>query len=277
MTTIALFGAGGKAGYRLTENLMKSDYNMKYLEISKEGIDALKKLGLKTTTQKEALRVADVVILAVPDLVIHKVAAEITQDMKKGAMIMCLDVCAAHAGKLPKRKDISYFIVHPCHPPFLNDEKDMEARRDLFGGRKAKQHLVCALFKGNEADYKKGAAISRIMYAPVMKAHRITVEQMALLEPALAETLATSCIVNIREGMSEIVRRGVPEEVAFDFMMGHLNIGIGIAFGLIDAEFSDGCKLTVDRGQKIIFKPNWIKIFKKKNVLAEVKAIVSGK
>lgn len=33
MTTIALFGAGGKAGYRLTENLMNSNYHMLYLEV----------------------------------------------------------------------------------------------------------------------------------------------------------------------------------------------------------------------------------------------------
>ena len=276
MTAIALFGAGGKAGYRLTENLMKSDYHMMYLEVSKEGIEALAKLGLKTTSQGLAVHEADVVILAVPDRLIDKIAAEIVPQMKSGSMVICLDVCAACAGKLPKREDISYFIVHPCHPPFLNEETDPEARKDLFGGRKAKQHIICGLLQGKEEDYARGEAISRIMYAPVMKAHRLTIDQMALLEPALAETLSATCMVYIQEGMEEVIRKGVPKEAAFDFIMGHMNIAIGIAFGLIDDQFSDGCKLTIERGKKIIFKPDWKKIFEEENVMAEVVAITSG-
>lgn len=276
MTTIALFGAGGKAGYRLTENLMKSSYHMLYLEVSEKGIQALDKLGLKTTSQEEALHEAEIAILAVPDRLIDKIAAEIVPQMKSGSMVICLDVCAACAGKLPRREDIAYFIVHPCHPPFLNDEADPEARKDLFGGRLAKQNIICGLLQGDEDDYARGVEISRCMYAPVMKAHHLTIEQMALLEPALAETLSATCMVNIHEGMQEVIRRGVPEEAAFDFIMGHMNIAIGIAFGLINDQFSDGCKLTIARGKKIIFKSNWKKIFKEANVKAEVVAITSG-
>jgi len=109
-----------------------------------------------------------------------------------------------------------------------------------------------------------------------MKAHRLTIEQMALLEPALAETLSATCMVYIQEGMQEVIRKGVPKEAAFDFIMGHMNIAIGIACGLIDDQFSDGCKLTIERGKKIIFKPDWKKIFEKENVMAEVVAITSG-
>ncbi len=276
MTTIALFGAGGKAGYRLTENLMKSDYHMLYIEVSQEGIEALAKLGLQTTSQEEALRAADVAILAVPDRLIDIVATEIVPQMKKGSMVICLDVCAAYAGKLPQFEGISFFIVHPCHPPFLNMETDPEARQDLFGGRKAKQHIICSLLHGTKDDYVKGEAISRCMYAPVMKAHHVTIEQMALLEPALAETLSATCIVNIQEGMQEVIRKGVPQEVAFDFLMGHINIALGIAFGLIDADFSDGCKLTIARGKKIVFQPDWKKIFEKENIMAEVVAITTS-
>ena len=276
MTTIALFGAGGKAGYRLTENLMKSTYHMLYLEVSEEGIKALGKLGLKTTPQMEALREADVAILAVPDKAIADIADEIVPQMKSNSLVICLDVCAAYAGKLPHREDVSVFVVHPCHPPFQNDETDPEARQDLFGGRKARQNIICGLLYGKEEDFAKGVEISVCMYAPVMKAHRVTIEQMALLEPALAETLSATCMVYIHEGMQEIVQKGVPEEVAFDFIMGHMNIAIGIAFGIFDADFSDGCKLTIERGKKTIFRPDWKKIFEKENVMAEVTAITSG-
>jgi D-apionate oxidoisomerase len=277
MTTIALFGAGGKAGFRLVENLMKSKYNMLYIEVSSKGIDALAKLGLHVTSQEEALRRADVAILAVPDALIGKVAGEIMPQMKKSAMVICLDVCAAYAGKLPQQSGISYFIVHPCHPPFMNMETDPEARLDLFGGYKAKQNIICSLLQGTEDDYARGEEISRCMYDPVMKSHRVTIEEMSLLEPALAETLSATCIVTIQEGLQEVIRKGVSSEIAFDFLMGHINIAIGIAFGLIDADFSDGCKLTIERGRKILFQPDWEKIFDKEKVMAEVIAISTGK
>ncbi len=74
---------------------------------------------------------------------------------------MCLDPAAPHGGELPEREDISYFVVHPCHPPVVNDETDPETRRDFFGGTKAKQNLVCALMQGPEEDYAQGEAMSR--------------------------------------------------------------------------------------------------------------------
>jgi hypothetical protein len=33
-----------------------------------------------------------------------------------------LDAAAPHAGELPERDDITYFVTHPCHPPIFNDE-----------------------------------------------------------------------------------------------------------------------------------------------------------
>ncbi len=54
-TTIALFGAGGKMGCRLTDNLKDSGYRMRYVEISDDGIENLRARGLSTTPQDEAL------------------------------------------------------------------------------------------------------------------------------------------------------------------------------------------------------------------------------
>ena len=115
-------------------------------------------------------------------------------------MIIGLDPAAGYAGVLPKREDISYFITHPCHPPVFNDETEPEARQDWFGGAKAKQNIVCALHQGPEEDYAKGEAIARAIFAPVMRAHRLTTEQMAILEPGLVETLSATCLYIIREG-----------------------------------------------------------------------------
>ena len=185
MGIIALMGAGGKIGTRIARNLKdNTDHTTLYVEISEPGKANLAKLRVSVTLQDEALEQADVVILAVPDTQIGNICVEIVPKLKSGAMVIGLDPAAGYAGVLPERKDITYFITHPCHPPLFNDETDPEARRDWFGGiGKAKQSIVCALHQGPEEDYPKGEAIARIIFAPVTTAHRLTTEQMAILEP----------------------------------------------------------------------------------------------
>ncbi len=277
MTTIALFGAAGKIGARIANKLREQpEYAMLYVEAGTEGLARLKEMGLEATSQEQAVQAADVVILAVPDVLIGKVAGQVVPKLKSGAMVVCLDPAAPHGGELPERDDVAYFIVHPCHPPIVNDETEAEARRDFWGGV-AKQNVVCALMQGTESDYKLGERLSRQMFAPVMNAHRVTVEQMAILEPALAETVVLTCQVIITEAIEEAVRRGVPSQIARDFVLGHMNVNLGILFGYIDAELSDGAKLAVQRAKKSIVQPDWRQVFEPENVMAEVKAITEGR
>jgi Arc/MetJ family transcription regulator len=277
MTTIALFGAGGKMGCRLTDNLKDdADYRLLCVEVSEAGIANLSERGLAPTPQETALQEADVIILALPDRIIGRIAHEIVPSMKPGALLMTLDPAAPHAGELPTRADVSYFVTHPCHPPVFNDESG-DARRDFFGGVLAKQNIVCALMQGPEADYAKGEAVARAMYAPVMNAHRVTVEQMAILEPAMAETVAACCITIIREAMDEAIRRGVPEKAARDFMLGHVNIPMAIVFGEVSSPFSDGAKLIIEHGRQMLFHPDWReRVFSPESVKEQVTAIVRG-
>jgi ketol-acid reductoisomerase len=277
MITIALFGAAGKMGTRISNNLKDApEYRMLYVEPDETGQARMCERGLTPTPQEEAVGKADVVILAIPDIYIGSVAAEIVPALKSGAMVICLDPAAPHGGELPPREDISYFITHPCHPPLVNDETDPEARRDFFGGTKAKQNIVCALMQGPESDYARGEAIARKMFAPVMRAHRVTVQQMAILEPAMAETVTLTCMMIIREAMDEAIKRGVPPEAARDFMMGHMNVFVGILFGYVDAQVSDGARLAAERAKQRFFSPDWKKVFEPENVLQEVKSITQG-
>jgi hypothetical protein len=275
MTTIALLGAGGKIGYRIARKLHDSEYKALYLEISPEGISALKELGVQVTTPNVALPQADVVILAVPDNLIGRIANECAPHMKSGAMIMSLDAAAAYAGELPKRQDLAYFVVHPCHPPLFGDETDPEARRDAFGGEKARQNLVCSLLGGSEDDYALGEAVSRVIFGPVVHAHRITIEHMALLEPAVSECIAATCLVMIDEAMRDVIKMGVPEQAARDFMLGHLHIALGIVFGTVDADFSDGCKVAIDRAKRAMFKPGWKDVLQPAQLAQEITAITN--
>jgi len=275
MTTIALFGAAGKIGARIAE-LLRQDSAYKTLFVEAGAAqERLRERGLPPTSPDDAVTQADVIILAVPDILIGRIAGDIVPKLKPGAMVIGLDPAAPHSDKLPPRADIAYFITHPCHPPVYNDETEIEARHDYFGGV-AKQHIVCALMQGTEADYALGEEIARKMFAPVMRAHRITVEQMAILEPALVETVTITCMTIIREAMDEAIRRGVPPAAAQDFLLGHINIDIAILFGYLNAQFSDGAKLAVKRGMDMIIQPDWKRIFEPDNIMREVRAITEG-
>jgi hypothetical protein len=107
-----------------------------------------------------------------------------------------------------------------------------------------------------------------------MKAHRVTVDQLILLEPALSETTAATCVTVIREGMEEAIRRGVPREAARDFLLGHLNIELAIVFDEVGTPFSDGAKKAIEKAKAQIFRPDWKRVFEPENVREVVDMIV---
>jgi len=274
MTTVTIMGAGGKMGYRLSSNLRDSQYDMRHVEVSEAGRNRLAELGIVALTEDDALRDADVIILAIPDNLIGRVSNAISPKVKAGAMMIALDAAAPFAGDLPQRDDLAYFVAHPCHPPIFNDETDLDAKRDYFGGLRARQHIVCSLMQGPDAAYALGEDIARQMYKPVMRSHKVTVEQMALLEPVLSETVGATCISIIREALDEAVRRGVPAQAAKDFIEGHLTIEIAILFDhLPGAQFSDGAKKAVERAKLSMFQPDWKKVFEPEAVAESIQQI----
>ncbi len=276
--SIALMGAGGKMGGRITNNIKNLPaYNVMYVEVSEEGKAAMAQRGVSATPQEEALGKAHVVVLALPDKLIGRITKDIMSHLKSGAMIVSLDPAAAHAGVIPMREDLTYFIAHPCHPPLFNDETTHEARKDFFGGVHAKHDIVCALFHGPEGEYAKGEALAKAMYAPVMESHRVTVEQMAILEPALAETFAATVVTAVKQAMDEAIKMGVPPKAAESFLMGHLRTEFGIIFGYAGFPFSDGAKLAIEQAYDKIFKPDWREqIFTHKALMHSVKQITDS-
>jgi hypothetical protein len=150
----------------------------------------------------------------------------------------------------------------------------MEKMKDHFGGLMAKQAIVCSLMKGKEEDYAAGEELAKAFYAPVWRAHRISVEQMGLLEPALVETLASTCVYIIREGLNEVIKRGVPAEAARDFLLGHLRIQMAVLFNeLPGAVFSDAANKALQRGLKEFIREDWRKVFEPGNVKDQITAI----
>ncbi|MEO8470592.1 MAG: phosphogluconate dehydrogenase C-terminal domain-containing protein [Chryseolinea sp.] len=268
---IALIGAGGKMGCRLTDNLKNSDYQMSYVEVSAAGLERLAQRGVQTSTANDVVPDADVIILAVPDIHIGRVASDLLPKFKPGSMVVTLDPAAAFGGHLPKRADITYFVSHPTHPSVFNWEPDRKKHFDYFGGITAHQSIVCALIQGPAEHYQIGEALASKMYSPVTRAHRITVEQMALLEPGLAETFLGAVMFTMREAMDEIIKKGVPKEAAFDFFMGHINIDLALCFDQIPGGvFSDACYKAIQIGKPLIFRDDWKKVLDVEHVKYQV-------
>jgi len=274
MRKVTLIGAGGKMGLRLTHNLRNSGYDMSYLEVNPQGIEKLMEMGINVTDPLKCVPASDLVIFAVPDIALGKVTAEMIPAMKPGSVAVTLDPAAALAGKLFDRDDIAYFITHPCHPSIFNWEPVEEKMKDHFGGMMAKQSIVCALLKGDDEHFSSGEELAKTIYAPVSRSHRITASQMGLLEPALVETLASTCVYVIREGLNEVIRKGVPGDAARDFLLGHLRIQMAVLFNeLPGAVFSDAANKALQRGLKEFIRDDWRKIFEPDNVADQINSI----
>jgi len=271
MKKIAILGAGGKMGFRISTKMVKNpEYRVKCVEISDAGIKRLADAGISVVPMADAIGDADIALLAIPDVLIGRITAEVVPQLKPGCMVYGLDPAAAYAEVMPIRKDLSYFVAHPNHPSLFNDETRGEAQKDYFGGI-AKQCVACALYQGPDKDYAVGETIAREIYAPVLRTHRMTVEQMAILEPALVETFSSTCIAAIKEALEKTVEMGVPKEAAMDFLMGHARIQFAVLFGLADFNFSDGALLAMKQARDVIFRPDWKeKIF---NVAAVKKSV----
>ena len=276
MSKIALIGAGGKMGSRLTDNFLKCpQYLLHYLEISESGIQNLRERNIVISREEDAVPQADVVILAVPDVAIGGISQQIIPQMKKGALVLTLDPAAPLDGVIAHREDLGYVIAHPCHPTVFNWEPTEQAFRDFYGGISAKQSIVVALMHGTEAHYHLGERVAQDMFAPIKDTHRITLEQMAILEPAMVETLAQTCMEVVKEGYDRIVELGVPEVAARDFVLGHLRIQIAVLFKEVNGSFSDAAYKISKRAKPILFKENWKQIFEMDDIRQQVRDITA--
>jgi len=264
MTTVALFGAGGKMGIRTSENMKDSEFDMLYVEPGAAGVERLKALGLAPTPADAALAQADAVILAVPDELMERIAADVVPKMKSGAILITLDAAIPYAGKLPKRGDVAYFVTHPSH------------KGSWF--KKKTQSLVNALIQGTDAQYALGERIARQMHRPVGDSYRLTLEQMMLLEPAVAESLGVACRIAVTKAIEEVVRLGVPKDAAVDFITGHLGGVIGGATRDPGHRgwLSEGALLIGDWAYSTVFREGWEKILTPAGLREQAKVIAAG-
>jgi ketol-acid reductoisomerase len=260
--TIAVIGAGGKMGMRVSANLQKSSHTALYSENSPAGQERLRAEGREVTATEDAVKDADVVILAVPDTALGVVSEGVVPQMKSGAILLTLDPAAAYAGLLAEREDVVQAVAHPCHPSVFLERTTKEEWADTFGGIAAPQEVVAAIDPAaSEAAKAAAEATIRVIYAPVVDVHWVTVKQLAILEPTLVETVACMIGTLLNEALHETVQTaGVPEEAAKAMLYGHVQVALANALRG-DNPFSEACNIAIQYGKDTIIKDDWKKIF----------------
>ena len=134
---------------------------------------------------------------------------------------------------------------------------DMAARKDYHGGI-APQSIVCALMQGPESAYALGAEISEAMWSPIIKTHRVAVEQLAILEPGLSEVVAMPFVDVMAEAVDECAAKyGIPREAAFDFLIGHLNVELAMWFGFSPKAPSDAALRLMRFAKGVVVRDDW--------------------
>ncbi len=267
---VAIIGAGGKMGLRAAQKIgLQPDLGVLMCESHPERARALVEEGFAVASLAEALSEADFVFLAVPDAVIGTIAREAAPLMKPGSMLIMLDAAAAYVSDLPDTNRIGMMITHPCHPPFFTEHPTAEQRADYFGGTAPQDILVC-LVQGDEETFLRGVEVCRAVFAPVVKAHRVTVEQFAFLEPAMSELVVAAAARWMRDSLEAAIEAGVPREAAEAFMAGHAQIAIAISFGAEKAPFSDAAQMAIQWGTRELIAPDWKKVFRRDVLTAAI-------
>lgn len=266
---LALVGAGGKMGMRIGANLAQSDYSVHYCETSTAARERLAAEGRNASDIHAVIKDCDLVILAVPDVALASVTAELVPLMRSGATLLTLDPAAAYANVLHKRSDIRYAVAHPCHPSVFLDRRTDAESKDAFGGVAATQSVAAAFDYGSDAEKAVLEPVLRVMYGPVDDVHWVTVTQLAYLEPTLVETVTCMLGTFMKEALDETVEHtGIQREAAEAMLYGHIQIALAVAFKSTNP-FSDACMTAIDYGRDAIIKPDWKRIFDQ-NELDEV-------
>ena len=260
--TIAVIGAGGKMGMRVSNNLVKTGHTVFYAENSPAGRERVTATGRILTDSAAAVSGADVVVLAVPDLALKSVSADLVPLMKAGSVMLTLDPAAAYAGLLTRRDDVIQAVTHPCHPSVFVERHTPEEYADTIGGIAALQDAIAAIESDDPQKKAMVETVVRVIFAPVGEVHWVTVKQLAQLEPTLVETIACMIGALLKESLDEAVNTmGVPEPAARAILLGHTQVALANTLKG-DNPFSDACLIAMDYGRESIIKEDWKKVFR---------------
>lgn len=260
---VTVIGAGGKMGTRVTNNLIKHEdlIELYFVENSEVGKKAIMDRGFDITPVQEAVPIADITVLAVPDTFIKVVSVDIVKMLRPESALIILDPAAAVAKELALRDDCTFVVTHPCHPSYFIDQDSYESRHDYFGGMGGKQDIVMAMIQGDEKKFDQARKVSEIMFEPVEHSYVMGLRDIAFLEPTLVELLGATCLYAMAETVNEAEKRGIPREAAISFLSGHIYNLSANFLGLLNAKVSDACLVAIDLGNRLVLREDWKKIW----------------
>jgi len=261
---VTVIGAAGKMGTRTTNNLAKhlDAIDLYCCESSPAGVASIAQRGLSVTPAERAVPKSEIIVLAVPDVVIKQVSVGIVKMMTPGSTLIILDPAAAVAKELALRDDCTFVVAHPCHPSWLLDQDTVEARQDHFGGIAGKQDVVMAKIQGDDKNFAHARLVSEWMFAPVANSYVMGIRDIAFLEPTLVEILGASTLYAMAETVDEAERRGISRDAAISFLTGHINILSAVFLGKMGkVQVSDACKVAIQLGNRLVLRDDWKRIW----------------
>jgi 3-hydroxyisobutyrate dehydrogenase-like beta-hydroxyacid dehydrogenase len=261
---VSVIGAAGKMGTRVTNNLAKHPgiIELNFCETSEAGIASIQSRGFATIPAETAVPKSEIIVLAVPDVIIKAVSVGIVKMMSPGSTLIILDPAAAVAKELALRDDCTFVVTHPCHPSYFIDQDSYEARQDHFGGVAGKQDIVMAKIQGDDKNFANARTVSELMFAPVANSFVMGIRDIAFLEPTLVEILGASTLYAMAETVNEAERRGIQREAAVSLLTGHINILSAVFLGKMGAvQVSDACKVAIELGNRLVLREDWKRIW----------------
>ncbi|MCX8171897.1 MAG: semialdehyde dehydrogenase, partial [Candidatus Bathyarchaeota archaeon] len=132
---------------------------------------------------------------------------------------------------------------------------------------------VIALLQGREEKLKVAEAVCREIFAPVVNCYRLSVDQIAILEPIASEIVIGAASHLMREALNETIRLGVPEDAARSFLLGHIRILLAVLFGESSHRISKAAENAIKYGCNRILKPDWKEVFnieERKKMIREI-------
>jgi len=261
---VSVIGAAGKMGTRVTNNLAKHPgiIELNFCETSEAGIASIQSRGFTTVPAETAVPRSEIIVLAVPDVIIKAVSVGIVKMMSTGSTLIILDPAAAVAKELALRDDCTFVVTHPCHPSYFIDQDSYEARNDHFGGVAGKQDIVMAKIQGDDKNFANARTVSELMFAPVANSFVMGIRDIAFLEPTLVEILGASTLYAMAETVNEAERRGIQREAAVSFLTGHINILSAVFLGKMgNVQVSDACKVAIELGNRLVLRDDWKRIW----------------
>ena len=77
----------------------------------------------------------------------------------------------------------------------------------------------------------------------------------------------------MREAMDEVVARGVSQQCARDFLLGHMNILSAVIFDEQPGAFSDACNKAIENGKPMLMRDDWKKVFEPEQIAESIRRI----